>query len=72
MTTKKLTFILMKSSNKKNGKLYTMLHSGSVVISRNSLKVDVPYKDWDKSNRRVKSQNPDSKKINSIIEEKIR
>ncbi len=72
MTTKKLTFILMKSSNKKIGKLYAMLHSGSVVISRNSLKVDVPYKDWDKTNRRVKSINPDSKKINKIIEEKIK
>jgi len=72
MTTKKLAFILMKSTNKKIGKLYAMVHSGSVVISRNSLKVDVPYKEWDKTKRRVKNLYSDSKKINRIIEEKIR
>jgi len=72
MINKKLTFILMKSTNKKIGKLYSMVHSGSVVISRNSLKVDVPFKEWDKTKHRVNNQYTYSKNINKIIEEKIR
>jgi site-specific recombinase XerD len=62
----------MKSNSKQIGKLYAMIHSGSVVINRKSLKIDVPYKHWDKNNRRVKSSNPDSNQINNLIDEKIR
>lgn len=72
MIGKKLTFILMKSTNKHIGKLYAMIHSGSVVINRKSLKIDVPYKHWDKNSHKVKSSNPDSKQINNLIDEKIR
>ena len=72
MIARKITFILMKSKNKQIGKLYAMIHSGSVVISRKSLKIDVPYKQWDKSNHIVKSSNPESKQINNLIDEKIR
>ena len=72
MKIEKMTFILMKSKNIQTGKLYSMIHTGSVVVSRKSMQIDVPYKHWDKNNHRVKSVNPDSKNINEIINAKIR
>ncbi len=72
MTKGKLTFILMKTKNPKIGKLYTMIHKGAVVISRNSLKIDVPYKYWDPIRNRVKSTFPDSGIINKTLEQKIK
>jgi len=72
MTKGKLTFILMKTKNPKIGKLYTMIHKGAVVISRNSLKIDVPYKYWDTNRNRVKSTFPDSGIINKTLEQKIK
>jgi integrase len=72
MTKGKLTFILMKTKNPKIGKLYTMIHKGALVISRNTLKIDVPYKYWDSRRNRVKPSFPDSGIINKTLEEKIK
>ncbi len=72
MTKGKLTFILMKTKNPKIGKVYTMIHKGAVVISRNSLKIDVPYKYWDTIRNRVKSNYPDSGIINKTLEQKTK
>jgi integrase len=72
MTKEKLTFILMKTKNPKIGKIYTMIHKGAVVINRNSLKIDVPYKYWDSKKNRVKSTYPDSGIINKSLEEKVK
>jgi site-specific recombinase XerD len=62
----------MKTKKKQVGKLYTMIHKGSVVISRKSMNTDVPYKQWDKKLNKVKSTYQGSNKINELIEEKIR
>jgi integrase len=72
MTKGKLTFILMKTKNTKIGKIYTMVHNGSVVIKRNSLKIDVPYKYWDNQRNRVKSSYPDASIINNTLEQKLK
>lgn len=72
MTRAKLTFILMKTQNPKIGRLYNMIHKGAVVLSRNSLKIDVPYKYWDAKRNRVKSSFPDSQVINKTLEQKVK
>lgn len=71
MTNSKATFILMKTKDAKVGRIYTMIHKGSVVITRKSLKMDVPYKFWDYNRNRVKGSYPDAKIINKILEERV-
>lgn len=72
MIKKKLTFILMKTNSSKAGKLYAMEYAGRTVISRKSMKVDVPYRDWDKGRILVKANNPDANSINALISDKKR
>lgn len=65
---KKITFILMKSKNNDTGRLYAMTLEGSKVLRRVSMKEDIPYKCWDKTSHRVKSNFPEYNRINQKIE----
>lgn len=67
-----LTFILMKTKDNSVGMLNQMIHQGSKVISRKSLKILVPYKSWDSTSKRVKNNHPESEAINQQIEKTIR
>jgi integrase len=68
---KKLTFILMKARGDADGMLTAMVHQGSRVYSRKSMKVRVPVKFWDEKLNRVKKGFPSADEINKKIESKI-
>ena len=68
----KLTFILMNTKDNSVGMLNKMIHQGSKVISRKSLKILVPYKSWDSTSKRVKNKYPESDTINQQIDKTIR
>jgi len=62
----------MKTKDNSEGMLYQMIHQGSKVISRKSLKIRIPYKNWDTKLNRVKNNQPESETINQQIEKVIR
>jgi len=62
----------MKTKDNSVGMLYQMIHQGSRVISRKSLKIRIPYKNWDTTLNRVKNNQPESETINQQIEKVIR
>jgi site-specific recombinase XerD len=64
----KITFILMDTSDDNIGRLTKMIHQGSKVISRKSMKIKIPYKNWDVGRNRVKNNHPEADQINDLIE----
>jgi integrase len=68
----KITFILLKTKTEDIGMINEMIHQGSKVISRKSMKIKIPYKSWDSNLKRVKKSHPDYLLINQSIEKRIK
>ena len=68
----KITFILFGTTDKNIGMIYSMIHQGSDVLSRKSMKIKIPYKFWDNQIHRVKNNYHDAERINNMIEETIK
>jgi integrase len=68
----KITFILLATNDKNIGMIYSMIHQGSDVVSRKSMKIKIPYKFWDTKIHRVKKNYHDAERINDNIESLIK
>lgn len=64
------TFTLFPTSNPGVKTIYEMITCGNKVILRKSTRIRIQEKNWDKSKKRVKLKEPNSIKINQILDDK--
>lgn len=64
------SFILFPTKSHEIKTIYEIVTNGSTVIHRKSLGIRISEKNWDKTKKRVKYQEPNSQEINRVLREK--